>query len=434
MIFNDQKKLQDDIVNTRNESLSYFNFNGERINQLRFNLWEGNQKLLDQLHAVSNKVWPNKRIHVIFMVPDTTLWDVYAPIYSIIKKSDLFKTDVITFVRQDVDSDKDKEQVIKFFFDREIDFYLEGFDSDVDVMPIDKLQPDVIFYTLGSHAYPDPYKIEYTSLFCRTCYLSYGFLLVNEENYQFNQDFHHAAWTVFASTERELTLYNKYRKRVSSNIILTGYPKFDLYRDTVREFTEKPNIIWAPHWTIGLVYPELNLGTFDKICMPMLDLMRSMPQYNFIFKPHPNLKYACGKTEFMNEENYKLYLNMLEQIPNVSIWNHGDYFQQFINSEGMITDSVSFLAEYLPTKNPLLFLNRSDREPMSDVGELLIGAYYHGETIDDIKMFIEQCIENKKDPKREERLYNIESQLNISNKPSSEIIVDYLLDSFGKKV
>ena len=60
--------------------------------------------------------------------------------------------------------------------------------------------------------------------------------------------------------------------------------------------------------------------------------------------------------------------------------------------------------------------------------------YLSGETIDDIKKFIEQCVGNKKDPKREERLLNIESQLNISNKPSSEIIVDYLLDSFGKKI
>ncbi len=418
--------LELEINTARNEALSYHTHNIEHREQLRLDMWEGNQKLLDRLYSNRN----NEPVRVVFLIADTSLWDVYASIHELMRDSKAFIPITIAFPRQDIIADKDRDETKDFFNSLGIKVRLEGYDG-TPYSALEDLRPDIIFYTLGSVAYPDEYKIEYTSLFCRTCYLSYGFLLAKVEEYQFDQSFHHAAWTVYASTNHELERYRHYQKRRSSNAVLTGYPKFDQFKQLKRQPVEKPVIIWAPHWTIGLIYPALNYGTFDQICNDMLVLMRERSDLQFIFKPHPNLAYALNSTNFMDEKAYLIYLDMLETIENVEIWKHGNYFQLFVDSSAMITDSVSFLAEYLPSKQPLLFMDREDRAEMSEVGEQIIQHHYRGRTMEDIQQFIEQRVIEGDDPRREDRLNCTKKLLNIQEEPSSEAIINHLHHSFA---
>ena len=423
----DEKKLDE----LSNQALSYFNFNGQRIDQLKYDLWESNQKLLDRLYDLRAATGARTPVKVLFMVPDTSLWDVYAPIHRRLSASADFAVRVLAFRRADVEPDKSEDEVIAFFSTRGIDADVEGF-GNRPLRQIAAGDADVIFFTLGSVAYPAPYRIEYLSLFCRTCYLPYGFLLADEENYQFGQDFHHSAWSVFASTERELDLYRKYSKRHSTNAVLTGYPKFELLDARLNpvEKPRRPIVIWAPHWAIGLVYPRLNLGTFDRICNEMFELFRSTPQVDFVFKPHPTLLHALVKTTFMDEKAYHTYLSLLEQLPNVSVVKHGDYCNLFLRSSAMITDSVSFLAEYLPTRNPLLFLDRSDRAKLNEVGEKIIALHYHGAGMDSIRAFLGKAIDRGEDPLLEGRMRAGLELLGVTQ-PASGVICDHLSKSFG---
>lgn len=422
--------LSDQIQTVRNEGLSFFNFNSQRIDQLRIDLWEGNQNLLDRFYS-SNANSAFKPVKVLFMIPDTSLWDVYSAVFSRMRACDQFAVEVLAFRRADVLPDKSEHEVREFFAQRKIPVRLEGFKPGQACKPIKSNEADLIFYTLGSAAYPSAYKIEFTSLFCRTCYLPYGVLLANQEEYQFNQDFHHSAWAVFASTEREKALYEKHAKRKSINIVLTGYPKFDVLRERPRSKPDRPIIIWAPHWTIGLVYPQLNYGLFDKHCMDMVELIRSFPVCDFVFKPHPNLAHALKQTTFMDDEAYALYLTLLEQLPNCRIWKHGDYADLFHDSSMMITDSISFLAEYLVTGHPLLFLERQDRTRLNDLGEELIKLHYSGSTIDDIKGFIDQQLTDQNDLRRADRLSRGKQLLEIGEIPASKKIVKHIMNCFG---
>jgi hypothetical protein len=429
------KSAQDarDLVQTaRNESLSYFNFNGQRIDQLKYMMWEGNQKLLDRFYATPTRKGTMPVVKVVFLVPDTALWDVYAPIHARMQQDPRFVTAVVAFRRADIGSDKSTDEVAAFFDERGIDCRLEGFNADRPCTPIRAEDADVLFYTLGSAAYPHEYKIEYTSLYCRTCYLPYGVLLSNQESYQFDQDFHHAAWAVFAATEREAELYRRHGKRIASNVVLSGYPKYDvLMNHGGVTKPDRPLIVWAPHWTLGLVYPALNFGLFDRVCMDMYELIKDHPEYDFVYKPHPNLPYALKQTTFMDDAAYALYLSMLERLPNCRIWKHGDYADLFIASSMMITDSISFLAEYLVTGNPLLFLERPDRARLNELGEQLIDLHYRGSTIADIRAFIQQQLHGEGDRRREERMQRGSHLLEVRATTASEVIVSYLASRFG---
>ena len=423
--------IKESLNKIANESYSYFNYNQQAINRQKYNIWEGNHKLLDRFYKKSSNI--SLPIKVIFMVADTSLWDVFQPIYYKLSINSQFQVKVIAFKRVDVECDKSYLEVEHFFMNRGIAADIVGFGLSHSLPVINPEDADVVFYTLGSSAFPDIYKIEYVSTYCRTCYLSYGFLMVNEENYQFAQDFHHSAWTIYASTSREVDLYKKYSVRYSSNVVLSGYPKFDLLdaRNIKCDKPKRPIVIWAPHWTIGLCYPSLNLGTFDRICMGMLDLFQAFPEVDFIFKPHPNLLYALKKTTFMDENNYLIYLQQLNNLQNVITYNQGDYCTLFLQSSAMITDSVSFLAEYLPTGNPLLFLEREDRKRFSDVGEDIITLHYKGEGIESIREFIQQIIYRKEDYMRAFRLEQTDSLLGINEISASDNIYNHLLQNFG---
>lgn len=290
----------------------------------------------------------------------------------------------------------------------------------------------MVFYTLGSVAYPEAYRIENVSLYARTCYLSYGFLLANEFDYQFNQDFHHSAWTVFASTAREEELYTRFGKRHSSNVVRATYPKLELLDRRRRNVPRhrRPLVIWAPHWTVGQSYPKLNMGMFDLFAKPMLGLFAAHPEVDFVFKPHPNLLFALKSTGLMEEDIYDAYLRQLEALPNVTVWKYGGYTELFLSSHAMLTDSVSFLAEYLPTGNPLLFLDREDRIPLSDVGEQVINMHYKARDFVSVHAFIQEKVLGDRDPQHEARMALAEQVLELAGEPGSLVIHQHLRRSF----
>jgi len=399
--------------------------------KLYFRLVEANQYLLKRVHRIELSQDKTRRLRCAFLVADTTLWDVYAPIYKKMQNSVDFELIVIAFERQDISSDKTGENVLSFFNSINIEPEMQGFDCE-PIVPLSSFDLDVVFYTLGSAAYPEQYKIENVSLYSLTCYLSYGFLLVDQKNYQFNQPFHHAAWTVFASTERELRHYDDYSVRLESNARLVGYPKFDIYDSVEIATPNRPLIIWAPHWSIGDIYPALNFGTFDTNFSEFLDYIKSNPQIDFVFKPHPNLRYATEKLDLgFSGEGFLGYVDQLNELSNVEVNFHGDYFKLFANSSAMVTDSVSFLAEYLPTSKPLLFLDRKDRAVMSEVGEELISIHYSSaNSFEHVTSFIDNVVIAGIDSKRTARVNAMRKLLNIGDVSTSDKIIDYLRSSF----
>jgi hypothetical protein len=416
---------------TANNSLSYFTFNGQRIDRMKIDRWEADQALLDRFYGLIVNTGRSRRVHVVFLVADTSLWDVYEPIFRRLQSDTDFEPRVVAFRRVDVASDKTVDDVASFFEQRGIPVELKGFDGK-PCMPLDPNRADVVFYTLGSVAYPDIYRIENVSHYARTCYLSYGFLLANELEYQFNQDFHHSAWTVFASTAREEELYMQFGKRRQLNVVRAAYPKFELLDRRIRNVPRqrRPLVIWAPHWTVGQSYPKLNLGMFDLLAQPMLELFAAHLNVDFVFKPHPNLLFALKATGLMDEIKYEEYLCQLEALPNVTVWKHGGYSELFLSSHAMLTDSVSFLAEYMPTGNPLLFLDREDRIPLSDIGEKLIGMHYKADDFDAVVAFVKNQVLGDHDPQREGRLAMADQVLELKGEPGSHVIHHHLRCSF----
>ena len=96
--------------------------------------------------------------------------------------------------------------------------------------------------------------------------------------------------------------------------------------------------------------------------------------------------------------------------------------QLFQESLAMITDSGSFLTEYLFTKQPCIHLVSEHFKGNENV-EKICQTYYNAHNLYEMNKFFEDVLINKNDPKKLERLALLE-ELNYPN--SAEVIVDNL--------
>lgn len=406
-----------------------------RFDQAEVGQWEHSQNLLERFYPRSSQDRP---IRVLFLVVEISLWDAFRSVYDELAADPRFDPRVVVVPRQDVTAAVDYADMLAFFRQRGID-PVAAYDAERrEWLPLAAQKPDCVFYTLGTVAFPEPYRIEHVSRYCRTCYLSYGFLMADVEDYQFNQSFHHAAWRIFASTERELERYRFYSKRLHSNVVLTGYPKFDFFLRPHPEVEasklwrrpDSKKVIWAPHWTIAQVYPSLNVGNFHRYYLDMLTFLRENPDFEMLFKPHPNLLYAVEKAGLMSAEQYRDYCHEFASLPNGQVYVGGDYFPYFVTSDAMITDSLSFLAEYLPTGRPLLWTDRPDRARLSTVGEGLLQGYYQARDFAEVVSFLQEVVARGADPMSPERQKRMELYLGIGKEPSARRIKEVLVAEF----
>ena len=73
----------------------------------------------------------------------------------------------------------------------------------------------------------------------------------------------------------------------------------------------------------------------------------------------------------------------------------------------MITDCGSFLAEYLPTKKPIMLLVNPKSSGYNEIGEKLVSSYYKAYKNNDIKDFIDNIVLNGNDYMLSNRVDNL---------------------------
>lgn len=219
-----------------------------------------------------------------------------------------------------------------------------------------------------------------------TAYVHYGMpVIANDRMQSALPDFHPFLWRYFAATEIHAARIRAGGMVREAALRVTGHPKFDIYhspapaRDAVALWphaaeTGRMRVIYAPHH--GLGPGTLQLGTFAWSGPAMLDLARRHKEVDFILRPHPNLGLELTRSGVMRADQWQGWLQSWQEGPNTALSLDGGYFDMFRTSDLLITDSGSFLAEYLPTNRPLLRLVRDDATPLNDFGERLGAGFY----------------------------------------------------------
>ena len=179
------------------------------------------------------------------------------------------------------------------------------------------------------------------------------------------------------------------------------------------------------------------MGTFDFYHKYFFNLFKENPDINFVFKPHPDLKYRILESKIMDIEYYENYIKEWDNSNNGIYINDGEYIDLFKKSTCLITDSGSFIAEYLPSENPCIYLINPNKENLiekafNDFSKQIINSYYLCYNEQDINKYFNEVIINGNDYMKDKRLKTIENSfINIGS--AGKTITDYLSNIFVNK-
>jgi CDP-glycerol glycerophosphotransferase (TagB/SpsB family) len=153
-------------------------------------------------------------------------------------------------------------------------------------------------------------------------------------------------------------------------------------------------IIWAPHHSIREEGGEFDFSSFLKYSDFIPELAsRFKDQIQIAFKPHPLLKNKLYAGDVWGRERTDAYYASWDKMENCQLCET-DYTDLFLGSDGMIFDSISFIAEYLYINKPGLFTMTNSRiyDQLNDFGKVTISQHYHAFNENDIVNFVERVI------------------------------------------
>ena len=388
----------------------------------RRNIEKNYEKIIKKLR----KKVKTQKIKVAFLVSENSKWG-YQSLYDLFAKSDIFEPIVLitllTSVHEGRDTTRNNTQEnYEFFKNRGMN--VDYLYKNNKYRSLERFKPDIVFYE-------QPWDIERkyrpraVSKYALTAYCSYSYEILDDTDNYFN-NFHGYLYKYFIEHELNHKRYINYSSLAENNCVIVGYPKLDAYLKPMKAVhpawkePEKIKVIYAPHHSFD---NSLKLATFDKNHDFILKLAKSHPETTWIFKPHPRLKFALMKMNLMTEAEIDKYYEEWGKIGTV--YAQGDYIDIFKSSDAMITDCLSFLAEYLPSQKPLIRLINPASKSLNELGEKVVSEYYKAHNDRELEEIFKEVVLNKNDYNKSQR-YNLIKEIFDSNNSSASKIYNYL--------
>lgn len=406
------------------------------------------------IHIIRQKVADSKKINVVFLLYKV-FWSMDA-LYHMFEEDDMFNVTLVLIPYLDFLGNGDEEQAYEttYSYFKENGYnIIKGYDLEKEATIDLELEcsPDIIFYSSNWNGiFPELLRIHFMPKNALTCYVPYGISTGNIFfTHHIHSDMYKLCWKVFCETEYHrmgILKHNKFHLD-PAKIVSCGYPKMDgmflekyhkttcnwqkgLCEDKNNNLVPKKRIIWAPHWTFDK--SELHFSTFDVNHEFFLNYAKENNNVEWVFRPHPSLKNSLIENEMFTLEEVEAYYDAWDELPNGRCYHGPDYESLYTYTDAMITDSVSFTAEYLFANKPGLRLSKETQD-FNDFGREAADEWYscEGDDFDYIKYFIEKIVVDGEDSKKEERTKFFNNVLMPYNgKTASENIFNYIKSFF----
>lgn len=414
-----------------------FDIKREKNQNKKFELNQQRNRIV--INKIKSRLSSGKKIRVCFFVVFDFSWS-YRPIFEEMLKDDLF--DPFIVVIPDISRGKEN---LKFYFSQAYSSLSKKYKNVVKGYSIktgrfieysDKT--DIICLPNSYSGMTDKrFEIEhFLDKAVLSFYVNYSFSVTTWFSETLKHPAYNFFWKVFIPTFSHLEEFKKYQAIKGKNATVVGYSKMDrLAKEKIIERKRK-KIIIAPHHTV-IDWKFLKISNFLQYYDLFLKLPELYPDIDFVFRPHPLLIAQLKKTDVWGEERTTRYFEKITSYKNVVYSEGGDYLNLFANSDGIIHDCGSFLAEYLFTEKPACYLLKDKKSIDTwfiDIGKKCIEHCYQAFSEKDIIDFIENVILKGHDQLKNSRVSFVESELKVNYPNVSKEILTIIKNELKNEI
>lgn len=392
---------------------------------------------LKNLSLIINRRHSVNVIRAVFLIHNVESWYTMQPIYERMLEDSEFEPILIAVPRNYNSHDGTFEDKAKEFLENKYGNVI-SFD-DYNSIPDDimyTINPDIIFrQSPWEIDIPEVFRTENIKQF-KICYIPYGIITLPIENEHFNQELHKYAWRLYCESEYHRKCYVKYNVIEDSNVVVSGYTKFEQMEKLLcnHEYADKLEwpikqsikprlrILWAPHHSLEGWF---GFSTFKDIYEQMYEFAKENPDVEIVLRPHPALTETMNNSGLISKEDLQDYYDRFNSLSNCCLDTNKGYINLFKWSDILITDGVSFLFEYIITGKPIIHTDSKCNIGFNEFGKQFESSWYKAYSFEDIVKLIERLGSND-DPLKDNRLKmkNKVFDFNEERVPSKLIIDD----------
>lgn len=197
-------------------------------------------------------------------------------------------------------------------------------------------------------------------------------------------------WRIYANTEAEYLACKK-----NGNGFLCGMSRMDCLALLEAAPRSRKKIIIAPHHTIFENMNFLTLSQFLRYSDFFLELPKIFSEIDFCFRPHPLLVHNLQSDKAWGMRKTAEWLASMSSMQNVEMQYGGDFLQTFLDSDALIHDCGSFIADYLFTGKPCCYMfpeKPFTNDQYNQFGHDCLDAHYPAFNQNDILNFINDVV------------------------------------------
>jgi hypothetical protein len=280
-------------------------------------------------------------------------------------------------------------------------------------------------------------------------YVNYGFNLepavcdpeVSNEDVRFALPFFRECAAIYAENHYCFEQYVRAGVK-RSRIVKTGHPSLDHW-DVERGRADIPTVLWCPYWSPRWQGRDKNIvgySTFIPSYHTVLEEAVRRPHMRFIIRPHPLLWNELRSVGLWTEQEEIGFFARAAELENVRVDGnvatarrypvYTNHIKQFEQAWAMVTDGISFLAEFGYTGKPLLLTQARGNPGWNPVGQAICEVVQRSDGIHGLKSFLDR-VERDIDPDAEKRREVIRQQFYRPSGGSAAAIARHIVHLKG---
>jgi CDP-glycerol glycerophosphotransferase (TagB/SpsB family) len=381
-------------------------------------------KVQNRYEKVINKLKKkNSKIRVLFLVSENSKWKAQS-LYDLMAASNDFEPIIaltaLKAVHIGLDTTRNNiEDDFKFFKDKGMNV-VKAYKNH-KYLKLNVFKPDIVFYQ-------QPWDLDKTqapevvSEFALTYYIPYYVSVYDIQSIDYEQNLHKYVYKYYCLNKWWEEQFKQ--KSTLTNVVGLGHTMLDLFQDPQNYKHDKQYVIYAPHYSVNHELNEnaVNYGTFLQNGELILNYAKNHPEINWVFKPHPQLKYTLLKIGKSIDE-VERYYNEWGEIGQCCY--DSTYIDLFLDSKLLITDCSSFLTEYFCTSNPIVHLISPTCKPTpSKFAEKIFGSFYKVRTNEELLKCLDDLLVKNNDYNKDVRLKVLEETGLLKNNAAKNILQD----------